>query len=451
MKELKDIDEGTIRRIDWQELIPPVLLFRVFSVSIGGRALFFALVGIFLTIAINLFFYQFNSLDERRFVDITEKSIHRERGFSEIIDRMNIRNDNFRGVFNRSEFQIEQDGTATRTSYLFNDWRFVDLIETIDLELHDSVLFVWKFFTFTGGKFFIIEHGSWSKFFLRLIEFFAVVIVWSFAGGLICRIVAMRLTRDGSESVVELFRFLRYRGFGYLSSVLILTVGIWVCFFLGSIPAYISGRVDVGVVNYLSPIFFPISFLFNFLGLVLLVGLWFGFPLLFAAVSAEGADGFDSVSRMFSYLFQRPFHYFSYWFFLMFQGFLGYLVVIFFVTGTIMLTEHFVGARGLSLFYSYELESLEMSSRKVMMFCDSYDHTDIAGFRGVGRLFKLTLLSAWFDLLRFLVVAYIFAWFWSSGVAIYLLLRRSVDAAPFNEVYHQEPVKTRVLPEIKTE
>jgi hypothetical protein len=451
MKELKDIDEGTIRRIDWQELLPPVLLFRVFGVSIGVRALFFALVGIFLTIFVNLFFYPFDSYQNERFVDVTEKSIHRERGFSELIDRLNIRNDNFRGVFNRSEFQIEKDGTAKRTSYLFNDWRFVDLIETIDAELHDSVLFVWKFFTFTGGKFFIIEYGSWSKFGLRLIEFFATAIVWCFAGGLICRIVAMRLTRDRSESVRDLFRFLCGRGFGFLSSILILTIGIWFCLFLGSIPAYVSGRVDVGVVNYLLPIFFPISFLFNFFAVVLLVGLWFGFPLLFAAVATDGSDGFDAVSRMFSYLFQRPFHYFLYWIFSAFQGFLGYLVIIFFVTGTIMLTEHFVGVRGLSLFYSHDLESLEASSSKAMIFCDSYDRTDISGFRGVGGLFKLSLLSAWFDLLRFVVVAYIFVWFWSSGVSIYLLLRRSVDAAPFTEIYHQVPVKTRILPEIKTE
>jgi hypothetical protein len=45
--------------------------------------------------------------------------------------------------------------------------------------------------------------------------------------------------------------------------------------------------------------------------------------------------------------------------------------------------------------------------------------------------------------------AFVYAWFWTSSVAIYLLLRRSVDATPFNEVYRVAPPKVRSLPIIK--
>lgn len=33
MRQISDIDEGTIRRVDWQELVPPTLLFRAFSAT----------------------------------------------------------------------------------------------------------------------------------------------------------------------------------------------------------------------------------------------------------------------------------------------------------------------------------------------------------------------------------------------------------------------------------
>lgn len=45
MKKLTDIDEGTIRRIDWQELVPPTILLRAFSATFKPTFLF---IGAFL-------------------------------------------------------------------------------------------------------------------------------------------------------------------------------------------------------------------------------------------------------------------------------------------------------------------------------------------------------------------------------------------------------------------
>ncbi|MDR1053655.1 MAG: hypothetical protein LBL39_05720 [Planctomycetaceae bacterium] len=468
MKEIKDIDEGTIRRIDWQELLPPVLLFRVFNVSIGVRVLFFAIIGIFLTIAVNLFLYPFNPPPVQRFAEITDKSIGREKGFSMLIDQMNIRNVKSKSKTIRPNIPAEIDrntrgqnkkvaGDLSSDSKL-RDGVVLSSVEFIAVEVRDSVLFVWIFFTRSGGQFFTLDQENWAKRGVGLIGFAATVLVWAFAGGLVCRSVAMRLTCDKTESINELFRFLRKRGLGFLSSVLILTIGILICLFIGMIPAKVAGYLNLTAVNYFVAVIFPFVFLFNFLALLSLVVLWFGFPLLFAAVATDGADGFDAVSRAFSYLFQRPFHYIFYWFLSAVQGFLGYLVVVFFVMGTIMLTEHFAGTTsGLSLFTNthssansranFSTDSLTVAQNISSTGC-VVDLTASQSCESNSSV-KTMILSAWFDLLRFLVIAYIFVWFWSSGVAIYLLLRRSVDAAPFTEVYHQEPVKIRTLPKIK--
>jgi hypothetical protein len=418
-KIMKDIDEGTIRRIDWLEFMPPVLLFRVFNTAVGGRVLFFAVVGILLTIFVNLFLYTFNSPQVRRFEELTGKSIEREKGLSIIIDRVN------KDRVNKRSVQLQEG-------------KLLNLVEFIADEFQDSVLFAWNFFTRSGRQFFMVNHGSWLKFGINFLGFTAIVIVWGVAGGLICRSAAMRLTQDKTESISDLFRFLKNRGIGFLSSVLILTIGILFCILIGMIPIQVANSCNVTVIDYFVTIIFPFVFLFNFLAFFLLVGLWFGFPLLFAAVAAEGADGFDAVSRMFSYLFQRPFHYVLYWFLAAVQGFLGYFAVMFFVTGTIALTEYFMGLdRGLSLFVN------------ISSSAGSSDISGISKFCVLKNPILLILISAWFDLLRFIVIAYIFAWFWTSGVAIYLLLRRSVDAAPFTEIYYQDPVKVRVLPKIQ--
>lgn len=39
MKGITDIDEGTLRRVDWQEIFPPVIFFRVFSAALNPFAL----------------------------------------------------------------------------------------------------------------------------------------------------------------------------------------------------------------------------------------------------------------------------------------------------------------------------------------------------------------------------------------------------------------------------
>jgi hypothetical protein len=230
-----------------------------------------------------------------------------------------------------------------------------------------------------------------------------VILIWTFCGGMICRIVAVRLTIDESEPTWNLFRFFRKRGISFIGSPVILLLGILCCF----LPVKIAGwLMAVPVLNYVVAVLLPIPLVFAFVTVILALGLAVGWMLLFAAVSVDGSDGFDAISRMFSYIFQRPLHYLLYWACCIILGWLGFTLIQFF-TFAVQFPLHWSGVS---------------------------DHV---------------LASFWLALIKSIPAAYVFAWFWTSSVAIYLLLRRSVDATPFNEVYRVAPPKIRSLPTIK--
>ena len=339
---MKDIGEGTIRRIDWTELTPVVLLLRVFNLSLGVRVLLLALIGLQLTILLNF-------LADMSFLapELAE--------------------------------QIRQG----KPQYYLN--LPIDVIYSGALDTTFSVKQNPKLFFWYPG----------------------VVLIWVIFGGMICRIVAVRLTIDESESWRNLLLFLRKRGISFISAPVLMLLAILCCF----LPVKIAGwLLAIPFLNYVIAVLYPIPFAFACLTIFLTLVLSVGCMLLFAAVSADGSDGFDAISRMFSYVCQRPLHYIVYWFCCAVLGYLGFLLIMFvFIHPAIALCWKTVPA-------DFEL-----------------------------------FIRFWAALFALIPLAYVFAWFWTSSVAIYLLLRRSVDATPFNEVYRVVPPKVRTLPVIKTD
>jgi len=330
---MKDIGEGTIRRIDWTELTPVVLLLRIFNIALGLRVLALALLGLWLTLLLS-FALNLPLQDHPRNIEIDLS--------------MPI------GVW---------DSFVSVAEPCFSAW----------------------------------ERPEW------LLWLPGFVLIWTLCGGMICRIVAVRLTVDESEPTGSLLLFFRKRGISFISSLLILSLGILCCFLPVKIAYWLAA---VPSLDYVVAILLPIPMLFAFFTVILTFGLAVGWMLLFAAVSVDGSDGFDAISRMFSYIFQRPLHYLFYWCCSGILGWLGLLLVAFI-------------------------------SFCVVDLCQNIRDGGIADF--------------WIGLVELLPSAYAFAWFWTSSVAIYLLLRRSVDATPFSEVYRVSPPKVRTLPVIKSD
>jgi hypothetical protein len=333
---MKDIGEGTIRRIDWTELTPVVLLLRVFNISLGVRILLLALIGLQLTVWLN---------------QLT--------GVAFLHPKL---------------VELIHQG---KPQYYFNLPVDVFYSGVLDFTFSDKQLLIW-------------------------IPGF--VLIWTVFGGMICRIVAVRLTIDESESWGNLLHFFCKRGMSFLSAPILLLLGILCCF----LPVKIAGwLLAIPFLNYVVAALFPIPFIFACLTVFLALVSAVGVMLLYAAVSTDGSDGFDAISRMFSYVCQRPLHYLVYWFCAAILGWLGFVLI-------------------------------QFPTYSAMALCWKTVPVNVEFVK-----------SFWAVLFAQIPLAYGFAWFWTSSVAIYLLLRRSVDATPFHEIYRVVPPKIRTLPTIK--
>ena len=148
---------------------------------------------------------------------------------------------------------------------------------------------------------------------------------------------------------------------------------------------------------------------------VLLLGLLFGWPLMWAAISVEGTDSFDALSRTYAYVFQRPLRYLFYIIVAGVIGWLGWIVVREFAAGVVWLGYWAVGwGCGHDTIASILTPDAKMGD--------------------IGRA-GAWLIRFWAGCVKILAVGYCFSYFWTASAAVYFLLRRDVDAAEMDEVF----------------
>lgn len=416
---MRDIGEGTIRHIDWQELTPVVLLLRIFNIATSLRVLSFCILGVLFTL-IGGMLVNSDLMQNRAGKDLFSSPAYLEPLLGLQSEESPDLAPFAQGL--TSDPSLACDFSSARTPLSFRNEPGSYCRELT----RRSVYVPWDIFTTAGIRSFSFSNYTWTERCVLFVWLIYLLCCWSFFGGLVCRTVALRLTVDESDSLSLLGLFLKKRGSGLLGSVTILLLGILVCL----LPIWIAGLLySVPGLNYLVAVLFPIPLLFGFFAVVLGLGLLVGWPLLFGAVSVDGTDGFDAVSRLFSYVFQRPLHYLLYWTVAGLLGMLGYVFVSIVINGVVDITIHFGGFP---------------NHAAIREFGDLIN-TNQTGIVGAGSIVLL-----WCSFLQLFKIAYCFAWFWTSAVAIYLLLRRSVDATPLVEAYRLGPAaeKPQKLPDI---
>ncbi len=175
---------------------------------------------------------------------------------------------------------------------------------------------------------------SLQAFVMYLLMALWALIVWSLFGAGITRIAALALTRgDRMGFRAGLAHGIR-RWMPYAGGPLIPLVGV----FLLAIPLIVLGlMMRWGPLVMLVGLFWPIALILGFLMTMLLLGLFFGWPLMWATVSVEGTDPFDSLSRAYSYVFHRPLRLLFYVIVAALLGILAWIIVSLFYDLTVNL------------------------------------------------------------------------------------------------------------------
>ena len=154
------------------------------------------------------------------------------------------------------------------------------------------------------------------------------IAVWAVFGGALLRIAALRLTRNEVLGPREALRF------GFANAGTLLAVPILVGLFVGVLAGlnaaagFVMSLPLIGS-SLLALVLFPLVLMSSLLIVMALIGGVLGLPLMWCGVTVERNGALEAVSRAFSYVSARPFHFFF-----------GYLL-IFVLLSVIMLLEGF--------------------------------------------------------------------------------------------------------------
>jgi hypothetical protein len=299
-----------------------------------------------------------------------------------------------------------------------------------------------------------------------LLVFVWTVLVWSLFGGAITRIAVVQAARPGEPiGLTDAVRFTLKRFFSYFAAPLFPVVLVFVLLvfaFVFSLFHLLPGFGDIFVDGLL-------WFVMLLIGLVMalaLVGLAVGWPLMAPTISAEGTDSWEALSRSFSYVFQRPWHYL--WYaavtvaygavVIFFVGFMGSLTV--YLSKWAIAQTTLVSSREPSYLFAYAPQSFGWRTLLLQGARDDYKENeadnptyedlvvggqinppaykhyaaDLHWWNRVGA----GLVSFWLGLLFLLILGFGYSFFFSTASIIYLLMRRNLDAAEMDEVYLEE-------------
>ena len=293
-------DRGTIRRIVWTELFPWLLLVRALRLAIQARLLVLAALAIALSVGGWWVFGQLfaGSGDEQLKSWIAE--------YGELPHPLAI------------------DATLHGFGNLVWPAKDADLPPTSASAPVNVVIDPWLTLTRPFRQLFSGKLSLPALAFLLLCALWTDV-VWAFFGGVIARLVALQVAREERGSLRGAIRYVRgrYRAdFGAplypLFGVLLFVLPLAVVGLLGHL-----GSPGLIVLAILWPLFLVAGLVIT----IFLVGLLFGWPLMWPTISAEGTDSFDALSRSYSYVYQRPLYYLVLAVFSSILGSLGWIVV----------------------------------------------------------------------------------------------------------------------------
>ncbi|HTN73972.1 MAG TPA: hypothetical protein VL096_01950 [Pirellulaceae bacterium] len=390
-------DRGTLRAIAWRELCPWLIIFRTFTLALTLPLLFLATLAVMVQPlgwqASSLIFLSSDTLD----ADLELKAT------TQFLQSWPIR---YRdgGNFNWPALSAAVDLTSGDAQSIYHrlSLPFRQLFR-LDLTLTEFCYFLFG--------------GLWT------------LLIWAFVGGMITRLAVVYLGREERISFKEALYYVGARYGSYFVAPLYPLIGVM----LLAIPIALLGllmQLDIGVL--LAGLLWIFVIIAAVAMAFMLLGLLFGWPLLWPAISAENGDAFEAMSRSYGYTFQRPFHYL---FFALVAAIFGALCW-FFVSIFADLVVHLAwwGASW----------GTGVARLKEIQDAAAIHDPEMASTMAAGT-WLLNLVNG---LVYCVAAGFGYSLFFCLGSAIYLLLRHVDDESELDEVFVEEDEDRFALPQL---
>jgi hypothetical protein len=256
------------------------------------------------------------------------------------------------------------------------------------------------------------------------------IVVWGVFGGAISRIAALFLTRGETLGPIAALRAAIGKWGASAGGPLLPLAFAVVC----AMPLVVVGwLLKLNIAALLLGIVWIAALVWGLILAVGLLGLFVGWPLMWATVGVERSDALDGVSRCFSYVYQRPFHLVFYLLVATVLGLFGEAVVYYLATAGVALTEWTVswGAgnqRAADLMGIPAADAAETLTRMA------------AASASIIRFWEATLMAV--------AASFPLGYLWCAAVGIYLLLRRHIDSTEMDEISLDEDDSESGLPDL---
>lgn len=274
---------------------------------------------------------------------------------------------------------------------------------------NDAVYDPWARLTAPAMQLFDLARTFSGAVFLLLCIVWSAA-VWALFGGALTRSAVVQLTREEPATLGAALGHAAKRWISYFSAPLLpLAAMSLVCCGLFLLGLLMRMSVLLAAVGW------PLALLGGVVMALAAAGVVVGWPLMHSTISAEGSDGFDAVSRSYSYVFQRPLHYLFYGILALILGSLGLFVVELFADAVWQLSA-----------WGVSWGSGQSLMEKALGGGLGFSRVDVWGVK---------LISFWLGSVKLVVLGFAFAYFWSAASAVYLLLRYDADGVELDEVY----------------
>ena len=301
-----------------------------------------------------------------------------------------------------------------------------------DIGMLGSVILMYR-----GVQWMWVTHWFYAALFLL-----GSLAIWSLFGGAICRMSALNVARDEQIPPKAALQFALRKFFGFFTApllpvLMILIIGV--ALFLGG---FLLLSIPV-LGDVLGTLLLVLALLGGFIMALIAVGVFGGGGLLWPTIAVEGSDGFDAVSRSYSYFYSRPWRLAFYSIVATIYGGVTYLGLQYFVYVLLRLTRGFVGL-GTAVWTDRPGTGIPGASKLEAMWpLPSPDNLMGDGGPMLGLASKAEALGAgliwlWVLLIVLVLCAYLVSFYFSVSTVIYYLLRNRVDATDMEDVFIEE-------------